>query len=86
MNIAREIEAFFKDRCYHEAKFVSDYSGRFMFGRKCIGYICKPSDKYNIMAELSAYLSEQGFDLSIVEVSEDEMALDRIVYFPYLSL
>ena len=36
MSIAQEIKQYCEER---EIKFVGDYSGRFMYGKKCIGYI-----------------------------------------------
>ena len=82
MNIAQEIKKYCEER---EIKFVGDYSGRFMYGRKCVGYICETSEKYNIQAGLSVYLSKKNIDLSENKILEDNVARDRIVYFPHIS-
>ena len=83
MSIAQEIKNYCEER---EIKFVGDYSGRFMYGKKCIGYICEPNEKYNIMAGLADYLSKKNIDLSEKKILEDNVARDRIIYFPYISL
>lgn len=62
------------------------YSGRGMFGKKCLGVVVRSGDSFMaFLFELTKYLDEQGIEdinLELEGVSYDELGLDTIVYFP----
>lgn len=86
--LGKEIATEIKYWCYNnEIKFVGDYSGRFMYDRECVGIICKPIEKYTVIAGLSVYLSKQlECELAVYTIREDNMGNDVILYFPDISL
>ena len=64
-----------------------NYSGRFMFGKTCVGIVVKNGFSHmEMLIKLTEYMN--GVDLSGAElefsegVSVDELGLDMIVYFP----
>ncbi len=61
-----------------ECEFRSDYSGRRMFGRECVGIVCQ-----NPLV-ICLLLGKAGFDVDLV-VERDNMGRDTIVYFPELQ-
>lgn len=78
MDIARLIQAFCDETDGYEF-----YSGRFMFGKKCVGIVC--NDTSTVMVDLSQYL----FEHSVTDVRDalgticyDNLGLQYIVYFP----
>lgn len=65
------------------------YSGRNMFGRKCIGVIIRDgSSSMKFMMDLTGYLNanvsvDETFDLGAFEgMCTDDLGTDSIVYFP----
>lgn len=58
-----------------DGKYVDDYSGRGMFGRKCAGIICKDA------VECVAVAGGRGFHKAHI----DNMGLDYIVYWPHVK-
>lgn len=58
--------------------FRSDYSGRGMYGRECVGVVTSN------MATLLMVLGQKGFDVE-QRVCTDNMGRDTIVYFPDLQ-
>ncbi|WP_370845770.1 hypothetical protein [Eubacterium sp.] len=83
MSVAKKIENYCKER---NIQFINDYSGRNMFGRKCVGYICNPRDKYSVFTGLESYLKQKNIDISKCRILEDNMAKDMIIYFPNICL
>lgn len=74
------IESFCEDYGY---SFYSDYSGRCMFGKTCVGIVC--DDTNTALEELEDYLRENECDYadSISSyASTDSMGLQMILYFP----
>lgn len=62
-------------------KFVDDYSGRFMYGRLCVGII-SPLKPDKLIELLSNYV-----DFNITgKPSSDNMGLEYIVYFENISV
>lgn len=66
------------------------YSGRFMFGKCCLGIVVKHGFSHmQMLIELTEYLSDKELDGDMLEFSEgisiDELGLDMIVYFPRLE-
>lgn len=93
LDVIDAIEEFCDENGYD---FRDDYSGRGMFGEKCIGIVVDPaahSVVANSVAEISAvlndYLEDLGFDREarkfLRKSCTDSMGLDVIVYYPSLS-
>lgn len=65
------------------------YSGRFMFGRTCLGVIVKMGySEIEFIIKLTDYLNNylDVIDLEFAEgISMDNLGLDTIVYFPKLK-
>lgn len=60
--------------------FRWDYSGRGMFGRKCVGVVC--GNALQMVVSLMEHLFSQGEYFSLGNVCEDNMGKGHIVYFP----
>lgn len=85
MDIIEYIEEFCSSKGY---EFRTNYSGRFMYGKTCVGFVC--ADINSAFEELLWYLVEFK-NLTCVlsrlgDVHIDNMALDYIVYFPSLCI
>ena len=66
-----------------DIRFMKDYSGRCMFGRKCVGIVCH--DYLNTLLKLCEYLAifdVIDFEDELGKVCLDNMGLDYIMYFP----
>ncbi len=61
-----------------DTEFQSNYSGRGMYGKECVGVIC--SDPMS----LCLVLGREGFDVDLTP-RMDNMGRDMIVYFPDLQ-
>lgn len=65
------------------------YSGRNMFGRKCLGIVVKQGNSYmEMLMELTKYLDDNNIkdsDLELEGVCVDELGMDTIVYFPKIE-
>lgn len=84
MDIASLIQVFCDETDGYE--FYNNYSGRFMFGKKCVGIVC--DDTSTVMVDLSQYL----FEHSVTDVRDalgticyDNLGLQYIVYFPSIA-
>lgn len=53
------------------------YSGRFMFGKKCLGIVCSPDDGGRVIGEM--------LNRGHTRVGSDDMGTYRIVYWPDLE-
>lgn len=69
---------------------VTDYSGRCMFGEKCIGIIC--NNPLNTLLQLVTYIID-NYDYTGEDIKEnlgepkwDDMGLEKILYFPFMEL
>ena len=84
-NICDLIERFCNER--DECSFRSDYSGRFMYGRTCVGIVI--DDRvYETIVSLCDFLHESGIEcvsdvLGIIH--SDYMGLSQIISFPDLN-
>lgn len=83
------IEQLIREFCENEdiVELYENYSGRFMFGSICIGFVVKPENLFIAKVRLVEYLINNGIDrgLEIVNgCSQDSLGLDYIVYFPRL--
>lgn len=84
MNIAKYIKSYCND---FGCEYLDDYSGRYMFGKKCIG-IVTDRNMLEFMIELSDYLHECGVEKVSEELEQvrwDNMGLEMVIYFPRLS-
>lgn len=65
------------------------YSGRGMFGKKCLGVVVRSGDSFmNFLMELTKYFEEHDIEdagLELEGVSYDSLGLDTIVYFPRIG-
>lgn len=75
----------------NDFQFYPDYSGRFMYGAKCIGVV-HPED-INMPDDLLDWMFDTGYELEQEDYSEiteyctkDDMGLDTITYWPNLVL
>lgn len=66
-----------------------DYSGRGMYGKKCVGVTCGSAMKLAaaVMEECAGLVGDEDFDMSEIaddfrRASTDSMGRDMIVYFP----
>ncbi|MDE7477162.1 MAG: hypothetical protein K2M91_04290 [Lachnospiraceae bacterium] len=73
-------------------ELCDDYSGRGMFGRKCLGVIVRAgSSQMKFMMDLTSYLNantsdDETFDLGAFEgMCTDDFGMDSIVYFPSIG-
>lgn len=87
-NIKTFIEEFCED---HELDYREDYSGRGMFGSRCVGIVC--SNPLSTLAELFAFIVDSDNDISGSEIQdalgvpeEDSMGMRSILYFPKLKM
>lgn len=78
-----------KEFCEHnDYEFICDYSGRFMYGRTCVGIVTNYGQNYLAMLmELVAWLQCDDLedDFNIYDLGEpmmDDMGLGKIIYFP----
>ena len=83
MSVKERIKRFAEEYGY---SFRDDYSGRFMFGRRCIGV----SGKGDLKMDLFEFLVNDGLSVSrarqiINSASTDDMGLGMIIYFPSIQ-
>lgn len=87
MKIADGIRNFVAENPQY--KLYENYSGRGMFGRKCLGVVVRSEDSFmDFLIELTKYLDEQGVedsDLVLEGVSYDELGMDTVIYFPNIK-
>lgn len=84
MSIADCIKEFVAENEQYSS--YEGYSGRFMFGRTCLGVVIKEGDSYmEFLMSLTRYLFQQGMEdkaLDLDGVSVDSLGLDTVIYFP----
>ena len=83
---------------YDDIEFTDSYSGRFMFGRLCFGFVGSTGavdEFYNILRDI---MLDEGISESVREeaehfftdrrkdIAQDNMGLKFIFYFPYVSV
>ena len=86
--LAKLIEDFCDTGDY---EFRGDYSGRYMYGRSCVGIVC--DNPITATVELFAYILNEDEDTDIDELASilgdarsDNMGLSMIVYFPQIKM
>ncbi|MBO5631530.1 MAG: hypothetical protein J5965_20875 [Aeriscardovia sp.] len=83
MKMREYIEAFCEA---NEYSFYDGYSGRFMYGRQCIGIVCDNIGE--CLIRLCCYLVAEGVDIHpnmLLPISYDNMGLQLILYFPNIA-
>ena len=65
----------------YEYEFYKNYSGRGMFGKKCIGFACETFT--NAILELQSFCSDSEGIKQLPLSCIDRLGLGYIVYFPY---
>ena len=83
MSVKERIIKFAEEYGY---SFRSNYSGRFMFGRMCIGV----SGKGDLKMDLFEFLVNDGLSVSrarqiVNSAKTDNMGLGMIIYFPTIK-
>ena len=68
---------------------MKDYSGRGMYGKKCIGIICDYKDILKVLGDIIVHLKDEELissseDLGPIKV--DNMGLQEILYFELIGL
>ncbi len=86
VTIRKMVETFCTD---NDLKFYESYSGRGMFGAKCIGIVC--SDITETMLDLVDFIAEAN-QVSVRKAKKmlgdycyDNMGLKYILYFPTIK-
>lgn len=87
MKIAEGIRQFVSENTQYS--LYEGYSGRGMFGKKCLGVVVRSGDLFmDFLIELTKYLDEQGIedmDCELESASYDDLGKDTIVYFPRIG-
>ena len=87
MKIAEGIRQFVSDNTQY--RLYEGYSGRGMFGKKCLGVVVRSGDSFMaFLIALTKYLDEQGIedmDCELESASYDDLGKDTIVYFPRIG-
>ena len=83
MTVADGIKKFVDENPQY--KLYEGYSGRGMFGRKCLGVVVSHGDSFmEFLMNLTRYLEQNDIEdtnLDLEGVSYDDLGLDTIVYF-----
>ncbi len=85
MSLANMIQEFCEIMGYQYRK---DYSGRYMFGKECVG-IVTGENIVEVIIKLADYLYECGVssvEKELGKVCYDNMGVDMIIYFPNVSV
>ena len=85
----QEIIEIVEDFCKeYELSFRDDYSGRGMYGRKCVGFVLDAGcDVLLTLVELTEMLIDNGIDYvsnKLGAICQDSMGTGIIIYFPKL--
>ena len=86
------IKTFIREFCEdQELDYREDYSGRGMFGSRCVGIVC--DNPLSTLLELFAFIVDSDDGISGDEVQytlgkpeEDSMGMRNILYFPKLRM
>lgn len=68
-----------------EAAIYEDYSGRAMYGEKCIGIVGSPSECAAFLVEITAEDPDLGREMARKERT-DSMGRSMIAYYPGIQL
>lgn len=88
MQIVELIKSFCNENS-DKYRVYENYSGKYMFGKTCLGVVIKKDYSYmDFLAKLTAYLQEHDYDdadFYLEGIAVDELGLDTIVYFPRIE-
>lgn len=62
-----------------------DYSGRNMYGKKCVGVVCGEGKEFQLGVEAVAILGEEKASELARNTKTDSMGRDMIVYWPNVT-
>lgn len=72
-----------------EYEIYENYSGRGMFGRKCLGVVVKQGYSFlDFIINLTRYLDDndvEDADFKLEGATYDNLGLDTVVYFPNIG-
>lgn len=88
MNVIECIRKFC-DENSEKYSIYEGYSGRGMYGRRCLGIVVSHGYSYmDMLVKLTQYLDKnecEDEELELEGVSVDELGLDIIIYFPKIE-
>ena len=85
VNIAELIEEFCEIHS-DECRFRKNYSGRGMFGKRCVGLDCD-KNSLDILAKLCDFLHSNNIESvedALGNICQDSMGKGIIIYFPHI--
>lgn len=80
------VESFCEEHS-DECSFYADYSGRGMFGRRCVGIDCR-GNCLRLLIQLCDYLYEHGYPSAseaLGNICQDSLGRNTIIYFPSIE-
>lgn len=86
INMAELIEKFCEIHS-DECRFHEGYSGRGMFGKRCVGFECD-RNSHGILVKLCDFLYSNGVESAedaLGNICRDSLGMDTIIYFPHIS-
>ena len=80
--IERDFHENFDERCH-----IREYSGRAMYGKKCLGVVVRQGQMLDLIAHMIRNSGDFDIDLdeladTVSDIRYDSMGRDEIVYFP----
>ena len=87
MTVEEAIKNFISENDQYE--IYEGYSGRCMFGRKCLGVIVKQGYSFmDFIINLTSYMDDNDvddIDFKLEGATYDNLGLDTVVYFPNIG-
>ena len=87
MTVEEAIKNFISEN--EQYSLYENYSGRYMFGRKCLGVIVKQGYSFmDFIINLTRYLDDNDvddIDFKLEGATYDNLGLDTVVYFPNIG-
>ena len=87
MTVEKAIRNFVEDNSQYS--IYENYSGRGMFGRKCLGVVVKQGYSFmDFIINLTRYLDDndvEDADFKLEGATYDNLGLDTVVYFPNIG-
>ena len=71
---------------YEADSIYTDYSGRFMYGATCFGFVGNQADYTRFIMRLPSQIGFEDAEALVDSLRTDNMALDMIYYFPGWTL
>lgn len=70
-----------------DADLRTDYSGRFMYGAQCVGFVVREARDYALLlAAIGRALDEDEAEKMFDRIATDSMGLRTILYFPGVTV